>query len=781
MRKKISSISVLVLVGIITVISSLSVTVQAKNVVSVDDVEMNKTIPKVSGTQALAYMDFDSTNGVSSDWKGQYYDLAKNGNDKLTLKEVQGIKDKYTVIFRAKINQRGNSSLNNGTRDRAVFTIFPNGTTAPDTSSPWCESLAIGMLGGNDGKDEHSMYYEIRKNITDDDETGESKQILTELSTGNKNDYPVTRAADVQGDNNWHTIALVQSGNGFRYYVDGKLLDFVKTESLNTKYGYQNVGEVFKTYDSNSDFHAWIGRFYATNGGVIDAKFDWFAFYGDALTTKQVQKLSNAYQPMVKYCNDISVYRSEKDGYSYEMVDGYVFAGWYKDEACTVAYSETGANEATEAYAKYVPEEVLDVRCQISEKYDYTNQDGNIVQGRSMRFITSIDSLNYKKVGFQFTKDTEDETKTKTVSSNGVCTKIFATKSNSETVKYKPQKTFCDASVYFKTYTIEQIPVSDYGMEITAKPFWITKDGTTVYGRQATRTIQEGLLSDVISDADSLKVTETEKLFSVNSPWQEDDTMNVKNMLYAAQGGYTDGTYVHQAFIERALDDTTNQGTDNRVRLCVYDMEGNRLVNKLVTSEETGISLDHANDITYNSREDCYLISHASPGYTKVSYFKWNKESMTLDYVKTKTLDYNIISIDYQKDTDRYVVGLKYTQTFRILDSDFHAITPELQPTAGTSGCTTQGVACDGNYVYFVLYKPNVIAVYKWDGTFQTLINLDSSLPSTSTFGTKYEPENISVIGNKIFLGCTSRKTIFVSQFDDFEVYMFDSSKLVAD
>lgn len=774
MRKKISSISVLVLVGIITVISSLSVTVQAKNVMSVDDVEMNKTIPKVSGTQALAYVDFDSTNGVSSDWKGQYYDLAKNGNDKLTLKEVQGIEDKYTVIFRAKINQRGDSSSNTGKRDRAVFTIFPNGTTAPDTSSSWCESLAIGMLGGNDGNDEHSMYYEIRKNIAVD-----GKNTLTELSKGSKNVYPVTRAADVQGDNNWHTIALVQIGNGFRYYVDGKLLDFVNTESLNSAYGYDNVGAVFQSYDSESDFHAWIGRFYATNGGVVDAKFDWFAFYGDALTTEQIQKLSKTYQSMAKYYNDISEYRSE-GGYSYETIDGYVFAGWYKDEACTVAYDEAGANKATGAYAKYVPEEVLDVKCQISEEYDYTNYDGKTVQGRSMKFITSVDSLNYKKVGFQLTKDADSEMETKTVSSNGVCTKIFAKKSNSETVKYKPQKTFCDASVYFKTYTIEQIPDTDYGVEVIAKPFWITKDGTTVYGRCVTRTIQEGILSNVISGADSLKVTGTEKKFAVDSPWEDDSTADTAKMSYSAQGGYTDGTYVYQAFIEKNSEDTTNQGTDNRVRICVYDMKGNRLVNKLVTSKETGISLDHANDITYNSRVDCYLISHASPGYTKVSYFKLNKESWTLDYVETKTLDYNIISIDYQKDTDRYVVGLKGTQAFRILDSDFHAITPEFQPTTRTSGCTTQGVACDGNYVYFVLYNPNVIAVYKWDGTFQARINLTDVLPITSLSVRKCEPENISVIENKIYLGCTSRERVSLKKFDTFEVYMFDSSKLIA-
>lgn len=769
-------ISIILLFCIVVSTISYDKIVKAEAITEQDCIEMDKTIPTLRGKQALAYVDFNHTNGISSDWNGHYYDLAERGNDKLTLSEMQNLKSQYTIIFRAKLNSRGTSENYTGPRDRAVFTIFPNGTTPKDDSSPWCESLAVGMLGGNNNADTHSMYYEIRKNIDDS---------ITELSKGQRNDYDVTRAADVQGDGNWHTIALAQTGNGFNYYVDGRLLDFVDTEELDAKYGYQNIGEVFQSYDEGSDFHAWIGRFYATNGGVIDVRFDWFAFYGETLSTKQVQELSKADEPVIRYYDDIGRYRNQEDGYSYERIKGYTFAGWYSDVSCKYPLNESEANQTKGAYAKYVTDKILQIKCQISEDYNYTTQTEEIVKARSLKFITSVDSLEYRKVGFQLIQHTEQGDKRATVSSNSVCTKLYAAGSDNVTLKYTPQSSFCEKSNYFKAFTLEKLPASDYGVEITATPFWVTQDGTVVYGKQATKTIHEGILSSVLTSSSSLTVYQIEEMFSTVSPWKNDKSIDVKANTYTAQGGYTDGKFVYQAFLERAENDTTNSGTENRVRLCRYDADGTLLINKLVTVSETGISLDHANDITYNSREECFLISHAAPGYTKISYFKLNRDTCDLEYVKTKTIDYNIISIDYQKDKNQYVVGLKYTKAFRILDAEFNAITPELTPVSSTEACTTQGVSCDGNYIYFILHDPNVIAIYRWDGSFVTLIDLENVLSSKGTMY-NYEPENISVIGNKMYIGCTYNDdsgklngTAGFDGLDTFKFYRIDSSKLV--
>lgn len=765
---------------------SMNMVAKASATVDMDTVEMNKTIPTLRGTNALAYVDFDSTNGTSSKWTNQYYDLAVDGDNKLTLSEMQGLADSYTIVFRAKLNSVS-------ARDRALFAVFPNGTTPPSglEDAKWCESLAVGMLGGTDsgnGNNYHAMYYEVRQaSSTTDAETGETTYTMNGLIP-NGNTYNVTRAADVSGDGDWHTIAIAQTGSGFNYYVDGELLDFIATDAIDTTYGFANIGEVFKSY-TDTDFHAWIGKFYASHGGVVNAKFDWFAFYGSALTTAQVEELSDPYAPMVKYYDDISGYRSSENGYTYEAKDGYTFAGWYSDADCEVPLSEKEANSATGAYAKYVSDDILCVKGQFSKEYTYTDSAGEEKIGRSMKFITSVDSLVYSEVGFKLIQHSSKGDKEAKVSSNSVCTKLYAVDSNSETLKYTPQGVFCEKSTYFKTYTLTEVPNYAYGVEITAIPYWVTLDGTTVYGAQATKTINEGILADKIKSNSSLKASTATKLFSIDQPWAKDSSIDIDTYSYAPQGGYTDGTYYYQAYIEM-VDKTS---TDNRVRICQYDMSGNLLINKLVTPSDIGYSLDHANDITYNSKEGCFLVVHAAPTYTKVSYFKLNTETMDLEYVKTEEVDYNIISIDYHEDKDQYVVGLKYTQAFRILDADFNPITPELAPTSTTSSSTTQGVACDDNYVYFVLYNPNVIAVYNWDGTFVTVIDLDDVISNEGTISISsytlgnYEPENISVIGNKIYLGCTynddTNKLTWLSGYDGidtFEVYVIDSSELVA-
>jgi hypothetical protein len=57
----------------------------------------------------------------------------------------------------------------------------------------------------------------------------------------------------------------------------------------------------------------------------------------------------------------------------------------------------------------------------------------------------------------------------------------------------------------------------------------------------------------------------------------------------------------------------------------------------------------------------------------------------------------------------------------------------------------TQGIGSDDNYVYCVLYEPNVIIVYDWYGNYVSIIEL-----GTDFFG--QEPENISVIDDTIYV-----------------------------
>lgn len=201
------------------------------------------------------------------------------------------------------------------------------------------------------------------------------------------------------------------------------------------------------------------------------------------------------------------------------------------------------------------------------------------------------------------------------------------------------------------------------------------------------------------------------------------------------QGGYTDGKYYYQAFINK---DTASNEANNKVTLVKWDMETGKSV-----MEVTNYVLNHCNDITYNPKTNRFIVSHNNPNRTKISIL----DPETLEILETKTIDYKIYSIDYNETRNEYVIGVSGGQTFRILDENFRSIRGAYQPTRRTQGYTTQGVTCDENFIYFVLHNQNVITVYDWYGKFVTLIKLSVG---------SIEPENIGIVNEVIYISCGS-------------------------
>lgn len=246
-------------------------------------------------------------------------------------------------------------------------------------------------------------------------------------------------------------------------------------------------------------------------------------------------------------------------------------------------------------------------------------------------------------------------------------------------------------------------------------------NNTFSYAYNLSGSLQETVAASEVLYAETSVVLNVE-LPSELSGWQE-------------QGGCTDGTYYYQAYIKR--DDTSNQ-ENNQCRILKYDMSGN-----LVRQSEI-LSLNHANDITYNNKLGCLVICHNVPNNNRLSYMNPD----TLEIVGSVDMEYKIYSIDYNAATDRYVVGISGGQTFRILDSNFNTLSEAYQPTSQTKGYTTQGVAVDDDFIYFVLHNKNVVVVYDWDGEFVSLIHLD--------IAANIEPEHISIVNNTLYIGCSA-------------------------
>jgi len=99
--------------------------------------------------------------------------------------------------------------------------------------------------------------------------------------------------------------------------------------------------------------------------------------------------------------------------------------------------------------------------------------------GTALRFISTVDSLNYKQVGF-------------VISINGVEKTVYSSvvyesvKANGETVTASDLNAKAN---YLFTYTIWDIPADQKDTEITVKAFLVENDGTIVYGASKTGTV----------------------------------------------------------------------------------------------------------------------------------------------------------------------------------------------------------------------------------------------------------------------------------------------------
>lgn len=211
------------------------------------------------------------------------------------------------------------------------------------------------------------------------------------------------------------------------------------------------------------------------------------------------------------------------------------------------------------------------------------------------------------------------------------------------------------------------------------------------------------------------------------------------------QGGYTDGQYFYQAYItyKDPGTDEVAAGTGNKVKVLKYDL----MSEEYVWSDE--MELNHANDITFNSKLGCLVVCHASPNANKVSYINITEGGLVLG--EAVELGFNIYNIDYNATKDVYVAEGD-SRNFYVLNSDFKKISKAFTPADVSKQHTGQGVSCDDDYIYFVLSASNVvntevIAVYDWSGAFVSTITLDIQTDSHII-----ESENISVVGDKIYI-----------------------------
>ena len=85
----------------------------------------------------------------------------------------------------------------------------------------------------------------------------------------------------------------------------------------------------------------------------------------------------------------------------------------------------------------------------------------------------------------------------KTLGSNKVYKTLYAVNdTETKLTEYCPYDEFSQNSVYFKTFTLNGFKKDgakfNYDTEITVTPYWVTQDGTTVYGTKEVKCIRDG-------------------------------------------------------------------------------------------------------------------------------------------------------------------------------------------------------------------------------------------------------------------------------------------------
>lgn len=172
-----------------------------------------------------------------------------------------------------------------------------------------------------------------------------------------------------------------------------------------------------------------------------------------------------------------------------EVDEGYLYGGLYTKSVEGVQTKYTGVSKpvaGTVYQLKMVPEEILNIQAQVSDRLfdDPTiTEDDETYAGKtdsSIRFVTGIDDLQYKKIGFNIT--VEGNSSKDANASQYVHTKLYGVdQSTGDYLSYDPADIHGSAN-FFKTFTLKNVPEKYYDHDLTVKAYWVTMDGTRVEG-----------------------------------------------------------------------------------------------------------------------------------------------------------------------------------------------------------------------------------------------------------------------------------------------------------
>ena len=170
---------------------------------------------------------------------------------------------------------------------------------------------------------------------------------------------------------------------------------------------------------------------------------------------------------------------------------GYVFGGWFSDENGVNQVEAISVSGGTTLYAKFVPAYVLSVKAQNHQDIVKGGKKGNL------RIISGVDNADhYSKVGFDVYLANKEDLYGN-LEGETVYTKITVnttdTDGNAKKLEYEPEQVFGEQAHFFNIAEIQNVNKKNFEKTIYVRPYWITNDGTKVYGLAKYVCVQDGL------------------------------------------------------------------------------------------------------------------------------------------------------------------------------------------------------------------------------------------------------------------------------------------------
>lgn len=167
--------------------------------------------------------------------------------------------------------------------------------------------------------------------------------------------------------------------------------------------------------------------------------------------------------------------------------DGYFFGGWFTTDMSKDATGKviTDRSAQTTAYAKFVPAHVLSVKSQNLASTAVGNGTTNT------RFLSAVDSADYQKVGFVINTGSSE----KEIDATKVYEKVYVT-ADSQKDYFTASNLFGAGATYVSVIEMGGIPEKAWSDDFYIRPYWVTKDGTKVYGLGKYVRVSDGVGTD---------------------------------------------------------------------------------------------------------------------------------------------------------------------------------------------------------------------------------------------------------------------------------------------